>query len=101
MLKINKADIKDHLDWLKIQLTISSAAIGAITLNASGATPHALKTASFLFISSIFFMIIGFSGIVEHRNSAKNEVRFITSIPVLLGHACFLFALSALVYSVF
>jgi hypothetical protein len=101
MLKINKEDIKDHLDWLKIQITISSAAIGAITLKATGATPDELKAASVLFILSIVLMVIGFSGIVEHKNSTTNVVPYISSTPVVLGHVCFLFALSALVLSVF
>lgn len=101
MLQINKEDIKDHLDWLKIQITISSAAIGAITLKASGATPSELKIASVFFIGSIFLMIVGFSGLVEHKNSSTSKVSLLAATPVLLGHTCFLIALSTLVFSVF
>ena len=101
MLRINKDDIKDHLDWLKIQITISSAAIGAITLKASGATPGKLKTASVFFILSIFLMIVGFSGLIEHKNSDTNKVSLLASIPVILGYLFFLLALCTLVFSVF
>ena len=100
MLEINKEDIKDHLDWLKIQITISSAAIGAITLKATAETSTELKAASILFICSIIFMIIGFPGIVEHKNSTTTKVPYKSSMPVILGYACFLLALGSLVINV-
>ncbi len=100
MFEIDKEATKDHLDWIKIQLTISSVAIVGIALKASNVTPTELKTASILFIISIILMIIGFAGVVEHKNSITTKIPYKSSIPVILSYGSFLLALGTLVINV-
>ena len=100
MLKIQTTDAKDYIDWVKLQMTLASAAIGSLVFNSSSFTSVDLKVATGLFFLSVIFNFASLAALIEHKNSKNSNVKNLSVFVILSGFACFAFALLAAVIDV-
>ena len=103
MISVKQSDIKDYLDWVKVLLTISSTAVGALLLKFEGAASesNAIKVGAVLFLAALFFFILSFAGLVEHKNNTSSHLTTLTGGALMLGWITFILAFSALVIAIF
>ena len=102
MFDIKQDQAKDVIDWLKVQITISSAAVAALLFNAKGqdATTSLKFSAAFFLIALIAF-IASITGLIEHRDSPTPRLRRLVAIPIMVGFSCFLAGFGAMVWDLF
>lgn len=103
MISVKQSDIKDYLDWVKILLTISSTAVGALLLKFEGAASQssAIKLGAILFLAALVFFILSYAGLVEHKNNTSPRLSVLAGSSLLLGWGAFILAFSALVVAIF
>ncbi|MCF6782248.1 hypothetical protein [Stutzerimonas stutzeri] len=98
MLSVKQDQAKDIIDWLKIQITISSAAVGALLFSTKGQVgSNSLKLSALFFLLSMVLFIASIAGLIEHRDSSTPRLRLITAIPLMGGFTFFLMGFAAIV----
>ncbi|QNH05669.1 hypothetical protein HNQ27_23865 [Pseudomonas sp. B11D7D] len=102
MFDIKQDQAKDVIDWLKVQITISSAAVAALLFNAKGQdVTTSLKFSAAFFLVALIAFVASIAGLIEHRDSPTHRLRHITAIPILVGFSGFLAGFGAMVWDLF
>lgn len=101
MLKIKNEDVKDYIDWIKAIITICSAAVATLLYKYDTTAGSSVKAAALLFVLSLLFFIISFTGLIEHKSHSSETVKYTTSITLIIGYALFIFGFAALVIRIF
>lgn len=103
MLTVKKEDIKDYLDWLKVLVTIASAAVAAFAFKYEGlpSRPFEIRVASFSFVVALLFLALAFTGLIEHKNSSSDKLSFLAFGFLAIGLLSFLVAFGFLGIKVF
>ncbi|KGO99171.1 hypothetical protein N791_10850 [Lysobacter defluvii IMMIB APB-9 = DSM 18482] len=101
IFKIKSGDVKDYLDWIKVLVTISSAAVAALLYKYDTTSGGAVKAAATCFCISLLFFVITFAGLIEHKGSTSDDVAGYAAWPLVLGYVFFLAGFGALVIRMF
>lgn len=90
-LTLEHESIKDYLDWVKLLITIESAAVAALLYKTDESLilPWQLKFSAFSFVLSMLLLLTAYAGLVEHRRRHDETVRKVVAIPLLSGWTSF------------
>ncbi|WP_410473997.1 hypothetical protein [Guyparkeria sp. TX1] len=96
LVDIPSREVKDYLDWVKILLSICSAAIFALLFKYHDIDPLAveIKISAALFVLSLFCFLLSYVGLVEHKARSRRVPR--NALILVLGSGWLSFALSFL-----
>lgn len=102
MLVIKPANSKEINEWLKLLITISSAAVMALLFKAElGMLTLFVKLSGVSFLVSMILFIAAFAGVIEHRDSSTEDVRWLTQFGIIGGFTFFLVAFGLIVFDQF
>jgi hypothetical protein len=103
MLTIRKGDIKDYLDWIKLQISICSAAVGSFLFRFGDAKtwPTSIKVSTILFLFSMIMCLVSYVSLVEHKNSIAVKMSKKAGATVSVTWALFLFAFLPIIVFIF
>lgn len=93
-ISIQKDDIKDYLDWFKIQISICSAALGSILFKygESSAAPLWIKISAALFIFSMLTFLLSYVCLVDYKSSLTPNLNKRTIWYIMISWASFILA---------
>lgn len=101
MFNIKQDQAKDVIDWLKVQITISSAAVAALLFSVKGQVAStSLKVSAISFVLALIAFIAAIAGLIEHRDSTSPRLRMFTAAPILVGFCAFLIGFGAIAWKI-
>ena len=95
-------DVGDYIGWIKVLVTICSAAVGTLLYkyDASASTEFA-KWSALAFCVALVLFTISFTGLIEHKSDSSGNLVGMTKWTLLAGYASFLAGFALLVIRMF
>lgn len=101
-LKMKASDVGDYIGWMKVLISICSAAVAAL-LYKYDASPYmqSVKWSALAFCVALVLFLVTFSGLIDHKADTTGSLAGKTKWPLLIGYVSFLLGFAILVGRMF